>query len=59
MILSKEQIYTGYLFKNKGGLEGVGQFTYTITGYFQGFSGTGATAQKDIYGWYAQVGKVS
>lgn len=55
---SSIQIYTGYLFKHSGSLDGRGDVTYTLTGYFEAFAGTGATAQRTLYGWYAQIGIV-
>jgi len=48
---SQYQIYTGYLFRNSSGPDSV----YTLTGYFEAFAGTGATARRVVYGWYAQI----
>jgi hypothetical protein len=45
------QFHTGYMFSNG---EGAGKL-YTLTGSFEGFSGTGAKAQRTTYGWYAQI----
>jgi|GEM_PF-3059399 FlaG/FlaF family flagellin (archaellin) len=45
------QFHTGYMFSTK---EGAGKL-YTLTGSFEGFSGTGAKAQRTTYGWYAQI----
>jgi hypothetical protein len=53
---STTQVYTGYLFRNPGGLRGVGTATYTLAGSFEAFGGTGATASRAVYGWYAQQG---
>jgi hypothetical protein len=50
------QLYTGYLFRNSGGLRGVGTVTYTLAGSFAALSGTGATAARAVSGWYAQQG---
>jgi hypothetical protein len=50
------QVYTGYLFRNSGGVRGVGTATYTLAGSFEAFGGTGATAARAVYGWYAQQG---
>ena len=47
--LSTFQIYTGYLFTNPEGIP----HTSTIAGSFEAFSGTGATPQRMVYGWYA------
>jgi hypothetical protein len=51
---STVQLYTGYLFRTPGGLHGVGTATYTLTGSFTALAGTGATAARAVYGWYAQ-----
>jgi hypothetical protein len=53
---STVQLYTGYLFRNSGGLHGVGNATYTLAGSFEALAGTGATASRAVYGWYAQQG---
>lgn len=45
------QFHTGYMFSNE---EGAGKL-YSLTGSFEGFSGTGAKAQRTTYGWYAQI----
>jgi hypothetical protein len=45
------QFHTGYMFPNE---EDAGKL-YTLTGSFEGFSGTGAKAQRTTYGWYAQI----
>ncbi len=47
---SQYQIYTGFMFRNNAT-----DPTYTLTGYFEAFSGTGATARRVLYGWFAQV----
>ena len=53
---STAQLFTGYLFRNPGGLRGVGTATYTLAGSFEALTGTGATASQAAYGWYAQQG---
>jgi hypothetical protein len=53
---STAQLYTGYLFRTPGGLRGVGTATYTLAGSFEALAGTGATASRAVYGWYAQQG---
>src|SRR5919109_123432 len=53
---STAQLFTGYLFRNPGGLRGVGDVTYTLAGSFTALPGTGATAARAVYGWYAQQG---
>ncbi len=45
------QFHTGYMFSNG---EGSGK-VYTLAGSFEGFSGTGAKAQRTTYGWYARI----
>ena len=49
------QIYTGYLFRNPITPQGGQNVTYTLTGYFVAFSGSGGTAQMNHFGWFAQV----
>src|SRR5947207_1324080 len=41
------QIFTGYL------MQGVNDGSLALAGSFEGFSGTGAVAERVIYGWYA------
>ena len=53
---STTQLFTGYLFRNPGGLRGVGTATYTLAGSFTALAGTGTTAARATYGWYAQQG---
>jgi hypothetical protein len=53
---STTQLFTGYLFRNPGGLRGAGNATYTLAGSFTALAGTGATAARAVYGWYAQQG---
>jgi hypothetical protein len=53
---STAQLFTGYLFRNPGGLRGVGTATYTLAGSFEALTSTGATASQAVYGWYAQQG---
>jgi hypothetical protein len=53
---STTQLFTGYLFRNSGGLRGVGHATYTLAGSFTALAGTGATAARAASGWYAQQG---
>jgi len=43
------QIYTGYL------MRGVNDDRYSLAGSFEGFAGTGAYAERVIYGWYATL----
>jgi hypothetical protein len=49
------QVYTGYLFQNPD-VPGAGQnFIQTLAGSFQAFGGTGGTAQRPVYGWFARI----
>jgi len=45
------QIFTGYLFRNCD----TGGCLYTLAGSFEAFAGTGAVAQRTLYGWFAQI----
>jgi len=49
---STYQIYTGYLFENA---YGIGNFTSTLTGYFEAFQGGGGAASRSLFGWFAQL----
>jgi hypothetical protein len=53
---STAQLYTGYLFRNPGGLRGVGTATYTLAGSFTAVAGPGISASRAVYGWYAHIG---
>lgn len=44
-------MFTGYLFQNIQGNDTV----YTLAGSFEAFAGTGAVAQRTLYGWLAQI----
>jgi len=46
------QVYTGYLFQNQ--LDAL-DTQYTLAGYFEALKGAGGTAQRTLFGWYAQV----
>jgi hypothetical protein len=48
------QTYTGYLFVTQPGTESTSG-TANLAGSFEAFAGTGATAQRVLYGWYAQI----
>jgi hypothetical protein len=50
---STNQIYTGYLFDNRR--DRPTDVTFTLTGYFEAFQGTGGVAQRVLYGWFAQI----
>ncbi len=47
----KNQVYTGYMFDNH--LDKADPITYTVTGAFEAFKGTGGTANRSLYGWFA------
>ena len=44
------QVYTGYLMQPQPG----SGFLVSLAGPFQAFPGSGAVAQRPLYGWYAQ-----
>ncbi len=52
---SRLQIYTGYLFKTPPRPRAGQNFTYTLSGFFEAFAGTGASAQRNLFGWYASI----
>ena len=52
-VSSQYQIYTGFMFRDNAT-----DPTYTLTGYFEAFSGTGATAKRVLYGWYARIQRI-
>jgi kumamolisin len=45
------QVYTGYLMQPQPG----SGFPVSLAGPFQAFPGSGAVAQRPLYGWYAQL----
>jgi hypothetical protein len=47
------QIFTGYLFRDCTSYC-VAPAGFTLAGTFEAFSGTGASAQRSVYGWYAK-----
>jgi hypothetical protein len=48
----ESQIYTGYLFQKQ--LDGL-TTKFTLTGYFEAFKKSGGTAQRNLFGWFAQA----
>ncbi len=52
---SRMQIYTGYLFKTPPNPLTGEDITYTLTGFFEAFAGTGAVAERTLYGWVASI----
>lgn len=44
------QIYTGFLFTDNNAPN-----HFVLTGYFEAFQGTGAVAQRVLYGWFADT----
>ena len=46
------QVYTAFLFRTAG------IATYTLAGYFEAFGGTGATSQRNGFGWVAEVREI-
>jgi hypothetical protein len=43
------QVYTGYM------MRGVNDGRYALAGSIEGFAGTGAYAERVLYGWYATL----
>lgn len=43
------QVYTGYMFQNQGG-----GFNFSLAGSFEAFAGSGATALRAEFGWFAK-----
>ena len=52
---SATQIYTGYLFKTPINPVTGDEVTFTLTGSFEAFAGTGAVAERTLYGWVASI----
>jgi hypothetical protein len=48
---STMQVFTGYLFRNAAGPDSV----YTLAGSFEAFPGTGGTAARNVFGWFARL----
>ncbi len=44
------QVFTGYLFANPGTAG-----SFSLSGSFEAFKGTGATASRSVFGWFAQI----
>lgn len=49
------QIYTGYLFQTPNRPAPGQDTTFTLTGSFEAFAGTGAVAERILYGWLASI----
>ncbi len=49
------QVYTGYLFRNPANPQAGQNVAYTLAGSFEAFSGAGGTAQRNLFGWFAQI----
>ncbi len=49
------QVYTGFLFQNPRNPGGGDNVTFTLTGFFEAFAGTGGNAERTLYGWFAQL----
>jgi len=49
------QVFTGFRFQNPQNPEPGRNVTHTLAVFFEAFSGTGATAQRSLFGWFAQV----
>jgi hypothetical protein len=44
---STYQFYTGYLYSNGN--------THTLAGFFEAFAGSGGTASRTVFGWFATI----
>jgi hypothetical protein len=55
---SRNQVYTGYMFQNPVNPDAGENFTITLTGYFEAFAGSGGTAPRHRFGWFAQQTRV-
>jgi hypothetical protein len=44
------QVFTGYLMQPQPGTG----FVVTLAGSFEAFAGSGGSARRPLYGWYAQ-----
>lgn len=59
---SELQVYRGYMLPlpilGSGGQVGTGRFFTFMAGDFEAFSGTGATATRNVYGWHASIFEV-
>jgi hypothetical protein len=53
------QVYTGFLFTGPESVVNEGDSHYTMAGEFEAFAGSGGTATRTVYGWYAYVWWVS
>ncbi|MBT9315827.1 hypothetical protein [Leptothoe spongobia] len=53
------QIYTGYLFTTPNRPAPGQDVTHTFTGFFEAFAGTGAVAERILYGWLASISVIS
>jgi hypothetical protein len=50
-------VYTGFLFQDPNRFTGVrGPIAYTLAGYFTSGPVNRETAEKHVFGWYAQIG---
>ncbi len=53
------QVYTGYLIWDQEANYTPEQGTFVLAGTFEAFSGTGATATRNVYAWEAHTDKVA
>jgi hypothetical protein len=52
------QVWTGYQFCIPRDCASAGTNVLTLAGSFEAFSGTGGTAQRSVFGWYAETTKI-
>jgi hypothetical protein len=56
-ITVSEDAYTGFLFQDQFRMPGLtGSVVYTLSGYFESFSTGEGSADRPVFGWYAQIG---
>ncbi|MDQ4144817.1 MAG: hypothetical protein M3198_13980 [Actinomycetota bacterium] len=53
---AKVQLYRGYQFGNED--ENRTDFIWTLAGSFEALGGTGATANRTVYGWFARLQQI-
>jgi hypothetical protein len=49
------QVYTGYWYQNPGIPQPGQNIQHTLAGSFEAFRGTGASARRAAFGWFARV----
>ena len=56
VLLKPSRAYTGFLFRDQFRMPGLtGSVVFTLAGSFEIFQDTGGTADRPVFGWYAQI----